>query len=700
MSEEKYLEIFKEEAEEHIRTLERCVLEMEEGKTAKENIKEGMRAAHTIKGSARLLGLEGIGKVAHAVEDIFKEIERGKMTPRGKRIDLILKGVDVIKSLINGEEVEVDVVVKELRGEQIGVIKSETGERKVISDKNLQKREFLRIPRERLDRIVEYTGELVIQKMRLERKVEGYERIGEELEREVERYLLSFLSQSEIKPLKEMITTTFYEMIEDLKKTTRDISQLVQDMEVTAIIMRYVPFGSITDELKRMVREIASEQGKKVNFEVKGSDIELDKAELDKIKPALIHIIRNAIDHGIEKPDERRKKGKSEMGTISIALDVFGEFISISVKDDGRGIDVEDIVRRAQQAGVITKDKAEEMSDDAKLQLIFEHGVSTREKITELSGRGIGMDVVKNTIEEMRGYVEVKSKKDTFTQITLYIPRTSFTIRGIKVIDGEDEFIIPVHNTLSILGIRKSEIVIKDNESAVEFEGRLVPVKPLSSLIQENGKMEFPDYFYAAVLKSGDRIFAVKIDDFSSDEDFVIKPPSQLLIGLKLIGGVSIMEDGLPLIILNVSDLRELFYQTHLEYVKGEVSVVKKNRILLVEDSITTLTIEKNILELAGYEVDTAMDGEEGLKKALSSASPYNLFVIDIQMPKIDGIELTKRLRKTDKYSKTPIIIVSSLSEFKYRGLAKEAGATDFFSKGAFDKTGFIRKVEEVLSRS
>lgn len=701
MSEEKYIEIFKEEAEEHIRTLERCALMMEEGKATKEVVKEGMRASHTIKGSARLLGLEEIGKVAHAVEDIFKDIESGKRNIDVEVVNLILKGVDAVKSLIAGEHIDVESLVKELRGERTEAKRIELEEERVEGERKSHRKELLRIPRERLDRIIEYMGELVIQKMRMEKKIDGYAKTGEELEREVTRYLSSFLSESQIKPLKEMILTTFYEMIEDMRKTAGELATLIQDMEVTAMVMRYVPFGSIADDLRRMVREIANEQGKSVKFDVKGSDIELDKADLDRIKPALIHLIRNAIDHGIEKPEERVRAGKVETGTIRIELDVFGEFISISVMDDGRGIDVEEVVRSALERGVITHEKLREMSQDAKLRLIFEHGVSTKREITELSGRGVGMDIVKSTVEEMRGYVEVSSKKGEFTKVTLYIPKTSFTMRGIKITDGDDEFIIPVHNILSIMGVRKGNLVRKGDETAVEWDEKLIPVKPLSLLVRGDEVVEFPDYFYVIVLKSGERVFGIKVDDFSSDEDFVIKPPSQLLVGLKLVAGVSIAEDGFPLIILNVADLADIFYEVQARYKEERLEVqAGKRRILLVEDSITTLTIERNILELAGYEVDTAMDGEEGLKKALSAEVPYDLFIVDIQMPKMDGIELTKRLRETERYKRTPIIVVSSMPELKYSKLARGAGATDFFSKGKFDKAGFIKKVEEALSTS
>ena len=677
MVEEKYLDIFKDEASSHLSALEKCVLDIELKGASPELIKEGMRSAHTIKGSARLLGFEEIGKIAHKIEDIFKEVDSGKpLTP--EIINEILNGIDSIKKLIGGEKKEVKV--EEKPKEEI-------------------KRTFevLRIPREKIESIIDYASELFIQKIKLKGKIETYEEIKKELKEEIADYLKSFISEEKIKPITEKISAVFYEIIEDFKNTYEELSSLVESIHQTSLFMRFVPFSEVADELRRIARDAAEENKKKIKFSIKGGETELDKADLDKIKPALIHIIRNAVDHGIENPDLRRSLNKLEEGVIEVSVEMEGENIKISVRDDGAGINLDKLVERAIEKGLIDRKRAEQLTESEKIALMFEHGISTKERVTEISGRGVGMDVVKAIMSEMRGDIRVETHKNKGTKINLIFPRTSFTIKGIKVRDIE-EVVIPINDVIKITRVKKEEVIFRDSDAFIEFNKRPLPVKPLAFLLglEDYSLFDGKDSIYVLVLKSGDKIFGIKVSDFTSDEEHIIRSPSALLEGMKLIAGVTLSKEGLPIIVLNINDLAEMFFAKTSHKIAEEIEERKK-RILLVEDSITTLMIEKNILELAGFDVDTAMHGGEALK--MLNSKTYDLFVLDIQMPVLDGIELTKIIKNNPLTSKKPVVIVSSITDEKEMKRAKEAGADVYISKRDFDKSGFLRIVRDYLEK-
>jgi two-component system chemotaxis sensor kinase CheA len=677
MVEEKYLAIFKDEASSHLSALEKCILDLESKGVSQELIKEGMRSAHTIKGSARLLGLEEIGKIAHRIEDIFKEVDSGKpLTP--ELITEILNGIDSIKKLIEGEKKE-----------------SKIEERP--KDEVKKGFEVLRIPREKVEAIIDYTSELFVQKIKLAGKIETYEVIKKELKEEIADYLRNFLPEDKIKPITERVSSVFYEITEDFKNAYEEISSLVENIHHTSLFMRFVPFSEVGEELRRIARDVAEENKKKIRFLIKGGETELDKADLDKVKPALIHLIRNAVDHGIETPQVRRSLNKSEEGLVEISVEMEGENIKITVSDDGAGINVDKLVERAVEKGLIDRNRAEQLSENEKIALMFEHGISTKEMVTEISGRGVGMDVVKAIMVEMRGDVRVETHKNRGTKISLIFPRTSFTIKGIKVRDLE-EVVIPVNDVVKIVRVKREEVIFRNSEAFIELGDKLIPVKPLAFLLGFEGYSLFDerDYTYVLLLKSGEKIFGIKVSDFTSDEEHIIKSPSALLEGMKLIAGITISKEGLPVIVLNINDLAEMFFTGTSPQIGKEIKERKK-RILLVEDSITTLMIEKNILELAGFEVDTAMHGGEALK--MLNSKTYDLFVLDIQMPVVDGIELTKIIRSNPLTSKKPVVIVSSITDEKEMRKAKEAGADVYISKRDFDKSGFLKVVRDFLER-
>lgn len=678
MVEEKYLDIFKDEASSHLSTLERCALDIETKGASSELIKEGMRSVHTIKGSARLLGLEEIGKIAHGIEDIFKELDKGKPIT-SEVINEILKGIDSIKKLVSGEEKKEEIITE--------------GKKEEVK-KGI---EVLRIPREKVESIINYASELFVQKIRLKGKIESYEGIKKELREEIADYLKGLIPEERITPITERISFVFYEITEDFKNTYEEISSLVETIHHTSLFMRFVPFSEVGEELRRIARDTAEENKKRIKFSIKGGEIELDKVDLEKIKPVLIHIIRNAVDHGIEPPDVRKYLNKPEEGMVEVAVEMEGENIKISVRDDGAGINLDKLVEKAIERGLIERTKAEQLSESEKIAFMFEHGVSTKEKLTYISGRGVGMDVVKTTMIEMRGDVRVETRKDQGTAISLVFPRSSFTIKGIKVKDIE-EVVIPVNDVVKITRVKREDVLFRDSSAYIEFNGKPIPVKPLSFLLgfEDFSLFDGKEFIYVVILKRGDKIFGVKVSDFTSDEDHIIKSPSALLEGMRLLAGITLSKDGIPIIVLNINDLGDMFFEKTSPKILEEIKERKK-RILLVEDSLTTLMIEKNILELAGFEVDTAVHGGEALK--LLNSRIYDLFVLDIQMPVLDGIELTKIIRNSPSTSKKPIVIVSSITDEKEMKMAKDAGANVYISKRDFDKAGFLKVVRDYLER-
>ncbi len=676
----KYIDIFLREANEHVTSLQKglLILEKEPGNTAL--IHDLLRNAHTLKGSARMVGLEGISAIAHRMEDALQALEEGSKSVDGDVIDLLLQGSDAISrmaaALARGEESPVDV--------ERFVAAFDQGESTVDAVTGTAPREAealgdtVRARVKTLDALVNLIGELIINKKRFEDKTQRLKLIARDTQ-----------------------SAGLREFHANLEEDVLYLDYLIQELHIQAMSLRMLPLKTITEGFQRMVRDLAKAQGKEIRLEIAGDTIELDRVLLEALKPMFIHTLNNAVDHGIEPPEERVANGKPAKGTIRITARHEANNVRIDIRDDGRGMDPERIKQVALRRGVIDREEAEVLRNDEALYLTLRPGFSTSEIVTDLSGRGVGMDVVKKNIEKVKGNLVLKSEVGFFTELTLHLPLTLSVIEALMITCGGESFAVPLSYVQESIKIRSEDITTVGGKEVIPVRGATVPLLSLASLLGLPGRQPLLDSakITAIVLKLRDHSLAFTIDGILGSAEIVVKELGEQLKNVRFVFGATILGDGNPSLILDVPDIfasaegeagsgiRRAFEESRAARVKGN--------ILVVDDSITTRTMERSILITHGYQVITAVSGEDALEKV--AIERFDLVISDIEMPGINGFELTRRMRTLEEYREVPVIIVSSLSRDEDKRRAIEAGAQAYIVKGSFEQGTLLDTVETLI---
>jgi len=471
-------------------------------------------------------------------------------------------------------------------------------------------------------------------------------------------------------------------------------------MQNQALGLRMLPVSTLFDEFPRLVRDLARAMGKEIEFQVTGGETELDKRMLEQLKGALIHILRNACDHGIEPPEDREKLSKPRQGQISLHAYPRGSNVIIEVSDDGAGMNTDRIREVALSRGLVDEKTAAEMSDNEVLYLTLRPGFTTSQIITDLSGRGVGLDVVKTNIELLRGDLHILSERGAGTRIILTLPLTVAIINSLLVLVGDEVYALPLNFVEETVRLQTSHLQTERGREVINLRGQVIPIAHLADLLGRDGRpsRKAParrDFRHLVVLKFRHQNLALEVDQFIRDQEIIVKTLGPHLKSVRFISGATLLRRGEPALILNVFDIfaaAESWRQT-----PGPRAVEEERipRVLVVDDSITTRIVEKNILERAGYEVDLAVDGQEALDKV--KAKDYDLFVVDIEMPGIDGFELTERLKADERTRDRPVVFVTSRAtdEDKRRGMA--VGAQAYIVKGAFDQTVLLETIKTLI---
>jgi two-component system chemotaxis sensor kinase CheA len=680
----KYIDIFLKEAEEHLTALQKglLILEKEPGNAAL--IHELLRNAHTLKGSARMVGLEGISAIAHKMEDFLKEIEEGERPVDSSGIDMLLQGSDAISrltaALAKGEESTLDVE-KFIETFDLGEAVTELAQEPARQEPETLG-DTVRANVKTLDSLVNLMGELIINKKRFEDKVSRLKGICRQFEASAGGGLLR-------------------EFHRDLEEDVLYLGYLIQGLHGQAMALRMLPVKTITEGFQRLVRDLAKEQGKEVRLEVSGEYIEVDRMLLESLKPMFLHMLMNAVDHGIEKPEERVAQGKPARGTIRIVARHEGNSVRIEIRDDGRGMDPGRIKQVALRRGLIDREEAERLRDDEALYLTLKPGFSTSEIVTDVSGRGVGMDVVKKNIEKVKGDLLLKSEVGKFSEITLVLPLTLSVIEALLITCSDECYAVPLTYVQETIKIRGEDITTIGGKEVVAVRGTTTPLVSLAHLLGlpekkvglASGKIT------AIVLKLRDQTLACMVDATLGSSEIVVKGLGGQLINVKYVFGATILGDGNPALILDVPDIfavSEGMGTTGFRKALEESQAVRsKGNILVVDDSITTRTMERSILVARGYQVTIAISGEDALEKVVSDR--FDLVISDIEMPGINGFEVTKRLRAMEEYREVPVIIVSSLSRDEDKRKAIDAGAQAYIVKGTFNQGALLDTVETLI---
>lgn len=460
-----------------------------------------------------------------------------------------------------------------------------------------------------------------------------------------------------------------------------------------------VPFSMLLDVFPKAVRDISKDIGKEVDFVVIGEDTEIDRRILEDIRQPLMHILRNCIDYGIEKPDVRIKKNKPPKGTITFNVKrLENNKILVQISDDGAGINIEKLRNLYIKNEKVSAEEAAKIQKKELLYYIFKSGVSTSDMVTDISGRGLGLAIVQENIEQLGGAIIIESEKDKGTTLNLELPLSLVTFRGVIIKVSDREFVVPTAKIQRVLRLNRKEVKTVENRATMTLDGHVIPFVSLSSILELPIKENDSEYVQTLIFGSKNKKISFAIDEIVNEQEVLVKNFNKHLARVRNISGATVLGSGKVVPILNISDLLKSALKPMAIAIKQKASEeteeVKKS-VLVVEDSITSRMLLKNILETAGYVVTTAIDGIDGFTKL--KESNFNAVVSDIEMPRMNGFDLTAKIRSDKVLSEMPVLLVTSLSKREDRERGIDVGANAYIIKSSFDQSNLLEILERLI---
>jgi two-component system chemotaxis sensor kinase CheA len=747
-----FLKKFQEDTADRLQKIQLGVLDLEKPESA-EAAEAVARELHTMKGEARILGLGAIGQLAHAAEDVLKSSRDGKTAVR-VATDLLLRACDAVSDLLvdtpgskNGTPATEEMCrrLAEVSGHDVPPLKpgrpmakglvgdepltpiaapapppapvpeprpataagdaaSGTGESAAEPQvpKLTAADRSIRVNVEILDQMGTMAGDLLVESARARLRFNDLNEILERFSRMGDRFLKvgeGLNHDDGTRKQVEVLERDLHLLRDDAFRSVRlhldglntlhgNLAQLADDVAEA----RLVPLGTVFDALPRAVREMAHQQGKEVELVVENPNVGVDRSMLSDVRDALVHLLRNGVDHGLEGPDLREALGKPRAGKLHIRVRADGDMLHLEVIDDGGGIDPERVKAAAVARKLLTASQAAAMGQREALDLIFVSGLSTRQEVSELSGRGVGMDVVKRKVESLGGSVAVHSRLGRGTTISLRLPQTLALMRVLLVRLGGDVYGMPAAEVEAVARVHPQDRVEIMGTVAIQHRGKPTALVALGPLLGLNGGPTH-DRPPAVVVRHGQDRAALAVDGFVDEREVAVKPcGGEFLKGAPFIAGTAALEDGRIAVLLHVPDLMAEVRKVARPVTQAPAT--RRLKVLLIDDSPIARATESALVKALGHIVDEAQDGEEGL--ALIQGGTYDLILTDVQMPKMDGFALTRRIKAAPELSRLPVIILSSLAspEDKRRGL--DAGADAYLVKGELGVESLAQTIDRL----
>ncbi|MGC3997964.1 MAG: response regulator [Anaeromyxobacter sp.] len=740
----KLLPRFRETCADRVEKMSSALLELERGTASPEVRLELTRELHTLKGEARMMGFAGISTVVHAAEDLFKSLPE---TAVGDRVQPLLEMCDAIVPLIDapldGGEVA-QRLTERLRGLLAGDASGAAtapavpapaaaapapapappaaraapapaltpapsaaarpagaGARAALQVKGDRPTASIRVDVDRLDEIATLAGDVLVEGARAIRRTKDLNGLFGRWASLSDRIiaLAERLRDGKNGRLVEQIEGDVHLLRSDTFRYARMQSEAASTAHSQFAQLaervndaRLIPLSGVLAAFPRAARDLAREEGKEVECVARGGETGVDKAILLSLNDPLVHLVRNSIHHGIEAPAEREAAGKPRAGVISISARTDGDQLAITVEDDGRGIDPAAVRAAALRKGIIGEQQAAGLSTRAANDLIFLPGFSTRTSADEGSGRGVGLDVVRKRVTALGGSVTVESEPGKGSRFTLRMPQSLSLMKVLLVRIDEDIYGLPAVDVDSVGRLEPKDITEVAGIRAVRYRNRLMPVVALGPLLSLNGGPRTKRPLVAYVWH-GSEGAAVVVDGLSGEREVAVKAPGAFLKGFRFVTGAAALEDGRVALLLSTPDIVSAARRlASPALVRG--SDHRRLKILLVDDSAIAREAEAALLRSLGHEVEEAVDGEDGWEKLQKGA--YNLLVTDVQMPVLDGIDLTRRVKGTGRFVKLPIVILSSLSAPEERRRGVDAGADAYLVKGELDADRLATTLERL----
>lgn len=724
---QKLLPRFRETTADRVEKISAALLELERGSGTAELSEELARELHTLKGEARMMGFVGISAVVHAAEDLLRALGPG--TP-GDRLDALLQACDAIVPLLDAPTdggVAAKTMTDRLRAHIAGAPAAATpaargappapapaeGEKATVTgEHDTVKPDYkpelgakpagsIRVDVDRLDEIAALAGDVLVEGARSIRRSRDLNALFARWGRLSDRViaLAERLRDARATRLVEQIEGDVHLLRSDTFRFARTQTEAASSAQAQFGLLaerignaRLIPLSGVLAGFPRAARDMAKEQGKEVECLVRGGETGVDKSILLSLNDPLVHLVRNCVDHGIETPEERAEAGKPRIGKITLSARTDGDLLAVTVDDDGRGISPQRIRAAALRKGIIGEQQAASLSARAALDLIFMPGFSTREQAGETSGRGVGLDVVRKRVTSLGGSVTVESEPGKGARFTLRMPQSLSLMKVLLVRIDDDVYGLPAVDVDSVGRLDPSQTTDVAGIRAVRYRGHLIPVVALGPLLSLNGGPRSKRPLVAHVLH-GSEGAAVVVDGLFGEREVAVKAFGAFLKGMRFVTGAAALEDGRVALLLSTPDIVQAARRLASPAMsRGRDR--RRLRLLLVDDSAIAREAEAALLRSLGHEVDEAVDGEDGWQKLQSGA--YHLLVTDVQMPVLDGIDLTRRVKATPRFVKLPIVILSSLSAPEERRRGVDAGADAYLVKGELEAESFAATLERL----
>jgi two-component system, chemotaxis family, sensor kinase CheA len=699
--------LFAQEATVRLDHLDQLLLQLEQTGDDETLIRSVFRELHTLKGSSAVAGLTAVSRLAHELEDVVEELRAGRRVVTPDLIDTLLKGADQLGTLISRTLRDADAEPAAL-GEGQHLPDDECPAEQPVPDAEPHRHALNGFQTELPDHVTETTAATVVP---------GPARNGTQtparngthgpapdsstgvanavvmvpIERLDEMVRLIGESASAHLRVGRMLKDRFG--LDPASNTEfNELSRSLNVLQDRAMRTRMVPLSTVTDKLQRAVRDLSRAQGKSVRWDVRGSDTELDRGVLDQLSDSLLHLVRNAVDHGIETDARRQAAGKPLESTVRLHAMQLGSEVIIAVTDDGDGIDIERVREQAMHQGINT----DGMSEEDVLQLIFHSGLSTTSFVTDISGRGVGLDVVRTNVEAARGRVEVRSRPGQGSEFRIIVPITLAVMRCLLVECQGQRFALPFHRVVRSQAFEASSRTQAEGRPMVWVDDQPVPVSTLADVLGVGSAA--PSSGPIVVLADSSRRHGFQVDRLVGQRDVVLKGLSRLLPHLPAVAGASVEPDGRVLVVLDPPGLIQRARQANRGYATPAAVApiaVPHARILVVDDALTVRELQRSILERAGFDVRVAIDGIDALSKL--AEGPSDLILTDVEMPNMDGFALTEAVRAHPSLANIPVLILSSRASEADRLRGLDAGADGYIIKSSFDESSLLAAVNRLI---
>lgn len=745
------LELFSLEAEAQTLVLSAGLLALERDPTQADYLESCMRAAHSLKGAARIVGVDAGVSVAHVMEDYLVSAQEGRLYLRPEYIDALLQGTDLLMRIATPSnapapaDIEAYVVlmgrlldhmVATPIAPPMGELQLEPPTPKVEppmpaateappaapaepTPKTKRTTEngerVLRVTAERLNSLLDLSSKSLVETLRLKPHLATMQRLKrmqnkglralENLNVHLKDHALSLEAQEALEDARRLLAESQQLLVEknaELDEFAWQASQRAQVLYDTALACRMRPFADVLTGQERMVRDLGRSLGKQVRLEIEGEKTQVDRDVLEKLEAPLTHLLRNAVDHGIESPEQRLLAGKPAEGLIRLRASHQAGLLVLELSDDGNGVDLEKVRRSIIERQLSPAETAAQLSEEELLTFLFLPGFSMRDTVTEVSGRGVGLDSVQHMVRQVRGAVVLEQSAGEGSRFHLEVPLTLSVVRSLVVEVGDEAYAFPLAHIERMCDLEPADIVQVEGRQHFWHEGRHVGLVAASQLLQRPAGQNSQQTLKVVVIREREAIYGVAVERFIGERTLVVLPLDERLGKVQDISAGALLDDGSVVLIVDVEDMLrsvdKLLNTGRLERIarQGNQAVeAARKRILVVDDSLTVRELQRKLLLNRGYDVAVAVDGMDGWN-ALRSED-FDLLITDIDMPRMDGIELVSLLRRDNRLQSLPVMVVSYKDREEDRRRGLDAGADYYLAKASFHDDALLDAVVELI---